>query len=184
MDVIWEGPQRAFIRHVDVGDGTHAVVASGISESAFYRGREFKTFYEFSIPTGQSLAIRTVLGADTIFQEFFLEIESAKLKFEWFIGGTAAGTWNNTLPVIRTNTTSNADTSYNSQLVLTTGGTFTGGTRIDVFALDSGDKVKSGGAAGAEAHLVGLPPSTNFIKLTNTDGTACVGIFKALWDER
>jgi len=183
MDVIWEGPQRAYVRHVDVGDGTHAVVSSGIAESAFYRGREFRTFYEFSIPTGQSLAIRTVIGANTIFQEFFLEIDSAKLKFEWFSGGTASGTWNNTFPVFRTNTTSNVDTSYSSQLVLTTGGTFTGGTKIDVFALDSGNK-KSAGAAGAEGHQVGLPPSTNFIKLTNTDGATCVGIFKAIWDER
>lgn len=184
MDVIWEGPQRAYIRHVDLGDGTHAVVASDVSEAAFYRGREFRTFYEFSIPTGTHIVLRAVTPVDVLLQEFSVEIDAAKVKVEWFIGGTASGTWGTTLPIFRTNSMSSVDTSYSPQAVMTTGGDFTGGTKLDVFSLDAGIKKSAAGTGGGESNKLGMPPATYFIKITNTDGTTCNGVFKATWDER
>jgi len=184
MDVIWEGPQRAFIRHVDLGDGTHAVVAATIDDASFFRGREFRTFHEFSIPTGAHIVLRAVTPVNVLLQEFSVEIDAAKLKVEWYSGGTASGTWSTTLPIFRTNSTTTVDTSYSPQVVMTTGGDFTGGTKLDVFSLDAGIKKAAAGTGGGETNKLGMPPGTYFIRLTNTDGTTCTGVFKALWDER
>lgn len=183
-DVIFEAPQNSFRRFVDMGDGTHSEMILHASSAGFFSGKEFRTFHEFSINTSSSIVLRAVSTVDVLLESFTVEIDTAKLRVEWYSGGTAGGTWSTDLPILRTNQMSTAPDSYTSGVTMTAGGTLTGGTLVDVFALDAGIKKQAAGVTDSQDQPLGLPAGTYFIKLINTDGETCTGFFKARWEER
>lgn len=206
MDVIFESPRKAYRRMMEMGDDTHAerVIAHppfnlltdsdgkgeysrirvDVGQTGFFAGREFRTFYEFSIASGATQVIKVVSTVDTILQMFTAELSLAELRLELRIGGTEGGTFNTALPILKTNTMSTAS-SYTSNITMAVGGTHTGGTLIDVLTLISGDNAKKAvQSSGKEDLPQGFAAGTFYIKLINTDGNTATGIFKTQWEER
>lgn len=188
----------------DMGDGTHAERVEAYppkvlmtdddgewarlrvdqGNTAFFAGREFRTFYEFSIATGATQVIKVVAPIDTIVQTFGAELDLAELRLELRFGGTEGGTFNTPLPIFKTNTMSTAS-SYSGQITMAVGGTHTGGTVVDLLTLISGDNANKAISTSASEQLPqGFPAGTYYIKLINTDGATATGIFRARWEER
>jgi hypothetical protein len=202
----WTNPEknRIYQQMTDMGDGTHAVrveayppkvlMTDGDSEFArlrvdvgqtgFFAGREFRTFYEFSIASGASQVIKVVSTVDVILQMFSAELNLAELRVELITGGTEGGTFNTSLPIFKTNTMSTAS-NYTSNVTMAVGGTHTGGTVVDLLTLISGDNPnKAVSATASEAFPQGFSANTFYIVLENTDGNTATGIFRARWEER
>lgn len=167
------------------GDGEYARLRVDVGQTGFFAGREFFTFHEFSIPSGQSITIRATALTDVFLQRFIVDLWTAELRVEFFAGGTSSGTYNVDLPVLRSNMTSTIDNTYNSQTTLQTGGTFTGGTLVDIIQLYAVQNPAKGNAVeGGGDNVLGFGVGVYHIKLTNINSVAANGVFKARWEER
>ena len=166
------------------GDGEYARLRVDVGQTGFFAGREFKTFYEFSIVSGASQVIKVVAPIDTIVQMFSVEIDLAELRVELVSGGTESGTFSTNLPAFKTNTMSSAS-NYTGQITMAVGGSHTGGTVVELLTLYSGANANKAVASTAtEASPLGFAAGTYYIRLINTDGNTANGIFKARWEER
>lgn len=204
-DRIFKGALNEDARLVYMGDGTYAprqeahpplkLLTEGgsngfdrlkvsVGRSCFFAGRQRFSFYSFSIPTEQAIVIKIVSDVDLILQSFGAALNIAALKVELVSGGTEGGTFDAALPVLQTNTMSTAGV-YTSQVALSTGGTHTGGTVVDLFELFAGVPARQSVASSAtEEEPFGFAAGTYYVRLTNIDGATATGIFRARWEER
>lgn len=165
-------------------DGDYARVRVDVGQTGFFAGREARTFYEFSIPSGTSKVIKVVSPTNTIVQNFALELDIASMRLELVVGGTEGGTFNTPLSIFKTNTMT-TQSGYTPQVTMNVGGTHTGGTVVDVLTAISGDKLQKATAITAtEDQPQGFSAGTFYIRLINTDGATATGIFRARWEER
>lgn len=197
----WQGLKKLL---VDRGDGTHAErveayppvklmtdddgpyarVRVDVGQTGFFAGREFRTFYEFSIPSGQTQVIKVVAPIDTIVQTFGVDLDLAELRVELRSGGTEGGTFATSIPSLPANGMSSSS-GYAGQVAMSTGGTHTGGTVYDLLILYSGANQNKAIASTASENLPqGFPAGTYYISLQNTDGATATGVFRARWEER
>ena len=186
QDGTWAERVEAYppVKLLTDGDGDYARLRVDVGQTNFFAGREAYTFYEFSIPTGASRTIKVVAPVDTMVHQFSLELDLAAIRLELVVGGTEGGTYATNIPVFKANTMSTAS-SYVPQITMSTGGTHTGGTVVDLLTAISGDKLQKSTAATTTEDLpVGFPAGTYYIRLTNTDGATATGIFRARWEER
>ena len=151
--------------------------------SAFYEGRQYFTFHEFSIAAAAVGVYKVVITEDVIMRDFFVLLDVSRATVEIVTGGTEGGAFSTPLVIQSTNnmlrTPVRATTSTMSY-----GGTLTGGTVLDKFILNSGNNLnRAVGAAGGEQFPVGFPPGTYYVRITNTGETTATGMFKARWTE-
>jgi hypothetical protein len=151
--------------------------------SAFYQGRQYFTFNEFSIAQGAAGVYKVVITEDVIMRDFFVVLDVSVARVEIVAGGTEGGSFATPLPISSTNnmlrTPVRASTS-----VMSYGGTHTGGTVLDLFLLNSGNNLNQAiGAQGGEQFPVGFPPGTYYVRITNTGNATATGLFKARWTE-
>ena len=187
-------------RFVDQGDGTHALATSpppslltdgggpsarlrvDVAQTGFFAGREFRTFREWAAAETSTQVVKIVVPVDVILFEFQIQLEDGAVRVETVVGGTEGGTFSEVLPVRSTNTMSEKpQPPYAPQVVLTMGGTLTGGTTIDVSRTKaSGGAFAStvGNEGGAER---GVAANTYYWRFTFT---GFIGVIKARWEER
>jgi hypothetical protein len=171
-------------RYMTDANGPYARLRVDTGQTGFFAGREFRTFYEFSIASGASLVIKVVAPLDTIVQMFGADLYLAELRIELRAGGTEGGTFDTALPVIPANSMSSAS-GYGPQVTMAAGGTHTGGAVYDLLLLYSGANPNKATAQSAtEASPQGFAAGTYYIVLQNTDGNNAEGIFRARWEER
>ena len=165
-------------------DGDYSRLRVDVGQTGFFAGREFRTFYEYSIPSGTSRVIRVIAPINTIVQMLHFELDLAELRVELRTGGTASGTWSTSLPILPANTMTSAS-GYSPQVTMATGGTHTGGTVIDLYKLYSGaNKNKAVSEHIDDSLPQGFAPSTFYISMQNTDGATATGLFRTRWEER
>jgi hypothetical protein len=153
-----------------------------VGQTGFFTGREFKTFYEFSIASGATKIIKIIAGTPTIVQQFVVDLWTADLRVELIAGGTEGGTFGTALPVLPTN---GIRTDYASQVTLAVGGTHSGGVVQDVIQLYAVSNPAKGSATeGGADSVLGFPVGTYYIKLQNINSVTATGVFKARWEER
>lgn len=165
-------------------NGPYSRVRVDVGQTGFFAGREARTFYEFSIASGETQVIKVVSPVDTIVQNFIVELELAEIRVELVTGGTEGGTFNTALPIFKTNTMSTAS-AYTPQVTMNRGGTHTGGTVVDLLTAVSGANPNKSVASSASENLPqGFAAGTFYIRLINTDGATASGIFRTRWEER
>ena len=186
---------------VDQGDGTHAekviaqppaILLTGdtnprlrvdVGQTGFFEGREFRTFHEFSIPTGQSAYLRATVPFDIILYSTKLTLDNGQLRLTLRAGGAEAGTWA-PVAVLPKNTMAVAP-AYAGQVSVDAGGTHSGGVTLDVVRLGStslGHRVSTVGGQVADERGVGA--GVYYYQLENLDGETATGVFSAFWEER
>lgn len=166
------------------GDGPYARMRVDVGQTGFFAGREFRTFYEFSIPSGTTQVIKVIAPINTIVQTFAFELDLAELRVELRAGGTESGTFGTSLPILAANSMSTAS-GYTHQVTMAIGGSHTGGTVYDLLKLYSGANQNKAIQSTASENLPqGFPASTFYISMQNTDGNTATGIFRARWEER
>lgn len=192
-------------RYIDMGDSTHAsrVIAhppfdlltdGGTGENrrlevesgstGFWSGHEFRSFMELNISAGATQIIRFITPVNTLLTQFEVLIEGGHLHVETYLGdGTPGGSFNTSLPVIAANAMTDTP-EYDPQATLATGGTYTGGTRIDFFSVKTATQSHSAASiTNTLGNQRGAPAGTYYYKLISV-ADVILGSIRARWEER
>lgn len=166
------------------GDGPYARLRVDVAQTGFFAGREFRTFRRLSIPAAGSLVVRAVVPVDVILFSLALEMTDGWVDIETVVGGTPSGVWAETLPIFRRNNMAVAPVVV-PQVVLTAGGTHTGGTILDAMAArSSGATAQASSVGNGITDERGIAPGTYYFRLTNPGSGTATGVWRAWWEER
>ena len=171
----------------DGGTGPNRRIRVDVGQTGFFGGREFRTFKELNIAASGSYVVKAVVPVDIILFGLSLSIESGHLRLATVAGGTEGGSFSETLPIFGRNNMSERPTPfYVPVVVLTAGGTHTGGTEIDVVRVKaSANPQQVATVTGEGGDERGVAIATYYLRLTNLSATdAIVGTFSARWEER
>lgn len=170
----------------DGGSGPDRRLRVDVGQTGFFAGREFRTFRELNITTGTTLVIKAVVPVNVILFGLTLDIISGSVRQETVAGGTEGGSFSETLPIFGRNNMSERPTPfYTPQVVLTAGGTHTGGTTLDVIRLQTSNiGAQSSSVGSVEGDERGVAIGTYYFRLTASGADPTVGVFKARWEER
>jgi hypothetical protein len=156
------------------------VDAGGVTPT---ENRQYFMFHEFSIGAAGTEVVKVVITGDTVMNAFSVKVMSGKARVEIVAGGTEGGTFSQAIAKFPVNGMSTA-TPRTSTATMTSGGTLTGGTVMDLFLVNTGDNVnQSSGVTSGEDFAIGFPAGTYYIRVTNTDNSTAAGLVKALWTE-
>jgi hypothetical protein len=166
------------------GDGPNARIRVDVGQTGFFAGREFRAFKEFNLVGGTSLVLKVESPVDFILFGASLILVEGEIRAESLTGGAEDGSFSEVIPVYgRNGMTDRPFPYYTSQIVVTAGGTLTGGTLRDVLLNKTSGNSNFASTVGSEqSDERGLPPGTYYIKLTAT-GTSR-GLFNLRWEER
>lgn len=159
-----------------------------VAQTSFYEGREFRAYYELSEAVGSTLVIKAVVPIDIILTSLAINLDLGQVRLETVVGGTEGGSFASPVPKFGRNNMSvgpNRKEAYVSQVLLTYGGTHSGGTVIDVIRLktagNSAQAVSVGASASDER---GVGANTYYFRLAVIGNDILHGTFKVSWEER
>lgn len=162
-------------------------------EHSFFEKLQFRTFREFDATAGTAIAvgatyvIKAVVPVDIILLSLELQMDNGTGRVETMVGGTAGGTFSETLPIFNQNNMASEGPFPipTAQAVLTAGGTHTGGTRLDVFRLKVATATgQSSNIDSAQGTQRGVSPNTYHIRVVNFGSGNLEGVLHANWEER
>ena len=154
-----------------------------VAQTGFFSGHESRTFKEWQTATTATYVIKAVVPINIILFDLGIQIEEGSARIETLVGGTAGGTFSETLPIFSTNTMSEKpQPPYVGQVVLTAGGTHTGGILLDVVRCKTSGNDNRASTVGATVGSErGIGANTYYFRITLT---GAIGTFKARWEDR
>lgn len=159
-------------------------------EIGFFQGWQFRAYSELSIAVGASVSFRFISPVDFILRAQRMDLDGGGLRAAVFIGAiTPAGVWT-PVPVVGRNRMSNKfrpEPFYVPQVTIETGGTFTGGTEVEVIRVRAASQSVSAATVGASSDDErGLPAGTYYIRMQPLAGVndTSTGIYTLAWEER
>lgn len=168
----------------DGGYGESRRIRVDNAQTGFFAGREFRSFYEFSIPAGQSNVIKFTSPVDFVLFQQSLTVDAGGVKYTAEITGTEGGTFT-ALPVIGKNRmASRPQPYYTAQATIGVGGTFGGGTVLDVARLVTSGATAQHITVGMTSDERGLPAGTYYIRLATIGNSTATGVYSLFWEER
>lgn len=180
MTTNYLNPQTGYFEQVHGLHGRMFVDTGGVNPT---ENRQYFMFHEFTLQASGTEVVKVVIAGDTVMDAFSIKLMSGKGRVEIVAGGTAGGTFNQNIAIFPVNGMSTA-TPRATTTTMTSGGTLTGGTTMDLFLVNTGDNVnQSSGVSVGEDFAIGFPAGTYYIRITNTDNSATTGLIKALWTE-
>lgn len=168
------------------GVGPNQRLRVDVGQTGFFAGREARTFRELAIPTGNTIVVKAVVPLNIILFGLSVFLTDGAVKVETMVGGTEGGTFSETLPIFPRNTMTERPTPfYVPQVVLTAGGTHTGGTVLDVlYAATSGIGSQAASVGVETGDERGVGAGTYYFRITASGSATATGVFKARWEER
>ena len=180
MTTNYKNPITDSFEQVHGLNGRMFVDAGGFNPAA---NRDYFMFHEYSIPSSGTEVVKVVIAGNTVMRAFTIKVMSGKARIEIVAGSTEGGTYSQSIPIIPVNGMTTA-AARASTTVMTSGGTATNGTVMDLFLVNTGDNVQqSSGVTSGEDFAIGFPAGTYYIRVTNTDNSTASGLIKALWTE-
>ncbi len=173
--------------------GQYARLRVDPDQTSFWQGTQYRTFREINIAQGATEVLKIVVPVNTVLYDVSLTLdagatrlrtEGGAIRLRTVAGGTEGGTFATPLPILRKNNMSDAP-NIPAQNAITTGGTHTGGTDIDVIRLVVADATAQQSSIGSKAYdQRGVGPGTYYWKLENISDSTATGVFSAFWEER
>ena len=153
-----------------------------VGQTGFFERRESRISEELNIPSGTSLVYKFSSPVNFILWEQVFECDANLLKFEAVVGGTESGTF--TPVTIWGKNRMTEQPEYTSQVVISKGGTVTGGQVAEVLRIQAAgataQRSSVGMSVGSER---GLPAGDYYLKLSAIGGDV-TGTFALTWEER
>ena len=164
----------------DGGDGPNRRLRVDDGQTGFFAGREFRAYHEFTANT----VFKVVVPINVILWDLSILLSAGQARLETVVGGTEGGSFSVPVPVFPRNTMTERQTPlYTNQVAISSGGTHTGGTVLDILVNKTADNSNFSASAGSEGgDERGIGPGTYYFRLTVTGTTS--GIIKARWEER
>lgn len=154
-----------------------------VGQTGLFEGREFRTFFEYSVPSGQSVYLRATVPLNIILFSTSLTLDAGKMRMTLLAGGTEGGTWSPVAVFPKNNMTDRP--AYAGQVQIDSGGTHSGGVLLDVVRMLSETAGNRSSTVGDQvADERGVDPGVYYYRLENIDGQTANGVFSAFWEER
>lgn len=156
------------------------------AQTSFFEGREFRSFLELTLAAGASQVIKVESAVPFILFGQELSVSAGELRLAPTLGGTEGGSYSVALPVIGKNRLPERRAPYyESQVVLSTGGTHTGGTEVEVVHIIVAGATGQRSTVGASmSDERGLPAGTYYLRFTNPGASQAKGVYSLWWEER
>lgn len=159
------------------------------AQTGFFEGREFRTFYEFAIPSGQSVTLKFSSPVDFILFQQRLTVDAGGIRLTAITGATEATAFATPLPVIGKNRMAarrqHPGGYYAAQATVSNGGTITGGAIVEsVRVVTSGATAQQATVGGQTSDERGLPAGSYYLKLENLSNGTATGVYSLFWEER
>lgn len=181
-----DGSYRIAFQHdlMTDGNGHSRRLRVDPGQTGFFAGRMFRTYRDFSITGGTTQVIKAVVPLNIILFGLDISSLSGTLVIETVVGGTEGGSFSTSIPIFPMNTMTERPTPiYVNQVVLSTGGTHTGGTVLDLLRIKAADNSNFAASVGSLASDErGVGANTYYYRLSATGDVSA--IFKARWEER
>jgi hypothetical protein len=157
-----------------------------VGQTGFFAGREFRTFKKLNIANAATYVVRAVVPIDIILFGLELVIDNGHVEMYTKVGGVAGGAFAENLPIFnRNNMASRPTPLYTPQVLLTAGGTHSGGTELDIVRLKVENSSGAASSVGStESDERGVAANTYYFVLSNIGSGIVEGTFKARWEER
>lgn len=157
-----------------------------VAQTSFFEGREGRTFLELNIANGTTQVIKVVTPVDVILHDLTVTVDEGSLRLSTLVGGTEGGSFSTPLPVIPKNTAAERPTPYYTlQTTISTGGTHTGGTVLDIIRVVASTATSQRSSVGGGiASERGIAANTYYFKLENIGSGSVTGVFSGWWEER
>ena len=154
------------------------------AQTGFFEGREFRGFVEFDVALGATTVLRVTSPVDFILFEQKLQADQGHVRIEASRDGAAGGSWTPVTTIFGKNRMASRPTPfYVGQLTVDTGGTYTGGTLLEVLSCKADTNTNQAQSVGASASDErGLPAGTYYISIKGI--TASKGLYSLWWEER
>lgn len=153
------------------------------THTGFVEGRDFRTFYELSIPQGDTHVLRFIAGGDFILEEQNFRIGAGHLRFSAAIGGTPGGVFTPLAPVGANRMASRPTPLYEPHSYVEAGGTHTGGTEVEVVRIKTSDNTNFASTVGQGSTVRGLPAGTYYLRFQNIGTGTLTGTYDIRWEE-
>ena len=157
-----------------------------VAQTGFFEGREFRSFLEFSLAAGASQVIRFSSPVDFILFQQSLSVDAGSIRMSAEINGTPAGAFSTALPVVGKNRMDyRPEPYYAAQATIATGGTYSGGTTVEVVRVVAASaSAHESTVGGSIADERGLPAGDYYIRLSNFGNGTSAGVYNIFWEER
>lgn len=159
------------------------------AQTGFFEGREFRTFYEFSIPSGQSVTLKFACPVDFIMFQQALSVDAGGIRLTAITGATESTPFNTPLPVIGKNrmTSRRQYTGgyYAAQETISSGGSVTGGTVVEAVRVVAANATSQRATVGGQtSDERGLPAGSYYLKMENLHNGTTTGVYSLFWEDR
>ncbi|WP_066735657.1 hypothetical protein [Cupriavidus sp. D384] len=173
------------------GPSTRVRVDPG--QTGFFAGRFFRSYLEAVVPVaGPAVSARLTSPVDFILWSQVLTLTQGALRCEVFTGATPSGSWS-ALPVIGVNRMSERPlyngAVYSPVVTVETGGSFTGGTPVDLMMVRTASQNGQSSNVGTNQSERGLPAGIYYIRFSTITGGLTVNdaaqmVYAIEWEER
>lgn len=168
----------------DGGFGDSRRIRVDNAQTGFFAGREFRSFYEFSIATGASVVLKFTSPVDFILFEQSLTVDAGGIKYTAELLGTEGGEFTALSVVGKNRMAERPSPYYTAQATIGVGGTMTGGTVVDVARIVTSGATAQQVTVGGKSDERGLPAGSYYIRLSNLSNGTSTGVYSLFWEER
>ena len=170
----------------DGGDGPNRRLRVDVGQTGFFAGREFRSFKRYQLASSASVYIKVVSPVNFVLQGLGIQVDLGHVHLEAYSGVTETGTFSVALPILGANRMTERPTPlYEPQMTFHDGGSFTGGTLLDLISVKADTQsAQSTTQDAAVAGERGLPAGAYYIRIVNQENSAADLILRARWEER
>jgi len=156
------------------------------AQTGFFEGREFRSYYEFSIAAGATARLKYTANTEFILFNQTLTVDAGGIRFTAVAAATEATAFSSALPIIGKNRMlERLQPYYNAANTIHSGGTYSGGTVVEVVrVVASQSTAQESTVGGLIADERGLPEGVYFLNLENISNGTATGVYSLFWEER
>ena len=153
-------------------------------EASYFEGREFRSFYEYSIATGATIYLKFSCSTEFQLRYQAVTCDDGYIRVAAIAGATPSGSWTNQ-PVVGKNRRSTIiQPAYVSQATFSAGGSATGGSVVEVIRLKTASATAQASTVGHAIDSVrGLPAGDYIISIQNLGNATVNGVYDLYWGE-
>lgn len=156
--------------------------------SSFDKGKEYRINQEFSIPAGEQIVFKFVIGVNTILKFSSTEVDQGGVKYSVFTSAqtTENSAFNTVVPIYRKNLMVGSPTIPSQNQVFTGGtATFSGVSNSVIRIRTSSGNASRSSTVSDSMQQRGFPPTSVYVQLLSLEGinTTTTGVLSLEWEE-
>lgn len=175
--------------------GSHPRLRTDNDQTSFWQGLQYRTFYKFNVPAGQSVFLQVVAAVNTVVLSIVVDVQEGKMELNTYANNPdTPGTpiqitspfSTTSIPIFRNNGMTGTPVIPNQDKIYPNGAinvaTALNTDCVPVETTSSSAQRSSIGRSQFEQR--GVSPATRYWEIKNTGNSNARGVFYCFWEER